>query len=215
MNKLIKVEIQNNNGNLVVSSRAIAKGLEKEHKHVLTKIREVLNGSEFWPVEYVDEKGETRPEYFLNKNSFILLVMNYTGYNDFKRAYIKRFEEMEKELNLGTPKNFKEALYLAYKQQEEIEKLSETNETLEISLNTSLKFYTVAKYNKKFKMGWNMKKCQEIGKYLSAHCRANCIEIRKCYTNDERFTETNSYPITAWDGFFNATKCRLQPYISN
>ena len=47
MNKLINVNIRNENGKLLVSSRDIAKGLEKEHKHVLSKIREVLNGSEY------------------------------------------------------------------------------------------------------------------------------------------------------------------------
>ena len=112
MNKLINVNIKNENGKLLVSSRDIAKGLEKEHKHVLSKIREVLNGSEYWPVEYTDEKGEVRPEYLLDKNAFILLVMNYTGYNDFKRAYIKRFDEMEKQLNLKMPKSCPEALRL-------------------------------------------------------------------------------------------------------
>ena len=81
--------------------------------------------------------------------------------------------------------------------------LEEKNETLEIALNESLKFYTVAKYNKEHKMRWSMPKCQEIGKKLSAHCRANSIEIRKCETNDERFGMTNSYPTTAWDSFLN------------
>ncbi len=106
----LNVNIKNENGNLLVSSRDIAKGLEKEHKDVLRKIREVLNEREFSLVKYKDEKGEIRPEYLLNKNAFILLVMNYTGYNDFKRAYIERFDEMGRQLNLGAPQNFPEAL---------------------------------------------------------------------------------------------------------
>ena len=110
MNKLINVNIRNENGKLLVSSRDIAVGLEKEHKDVLRKIREVLNEREFSPVEYIDEKGEIRPEYMLDKNAFILLVMNYTGYNDFKRAYIKRFDEMEKWLSVNIPQSFPEAL---------------------------------------------------------------------------------------------------------
>ncbi len=110
MKELINVNIKNENGKLLVSSRDIAAGLEKEHKHVLSKIREILNGSEYWPVEYKDEKGEIRPEYLLDKNAFILLVMNYTGYNNFKRAYIKRFDEMEKQLKLNFPQSYPEAL---------------------------------------------------------------------------------------------------------
>jgi phage anti-repressor protein len=79
--------------------------------------------------------------------------------------------------------------------------LLETNETLEIALNESLKFYTVAKYNKTFNKDWPMAKCQEIGKQLSAYCRARAIEVRKCETNDERFGIVNSYPLTAWESF--------------
>jgi Rha family phage regulatory protein len=109
--ELIKVDIKNYNNQLVVSSRAIAEGLEKNHKDVLGKIREILNEREFSPVEYIDAKGETRPEYLVTKNGFILLVMNYSGYNNFKRAYINRFNEMEKELLYGkVPKTYVEAL---------------------------------------------------------------------------------------------------------
>ena len=79
--------------------------------------------------------------------------------------------------------------------------LQEEKETLEIALNESLKFYTVAKYNKTFKMGWTLKDCQEIGKRLSAYCQSRVIGIRKCETNDERFGAVNSYPLTAWEGF--------------
>lgn len=79
--------------------------------------------------------------------------------------------------------------------------LSEENESLEIALNTSLKFYTVAKYNNTFGMDWCLKECQIIGKKLSAYCRTRAIEIRKCETNDERFGAVNSYPLTAWEDF--------------
>jgi prophage antirepressor-like protein len=111
------------------------------------------------------------------------------------------------------PKNLKEALYLAYKQQEEIEKLNETNECLEIALNTSIKFYTATQYNKKFKMNWNMKKYQKIGMQMTAYCSANRIEIRKCQTNDERFGETNSYPLPAWENFFDSKRREINECV--
>ncbi|MFY9282847.1 MAG: antA/AntB antirepressor family protein [Miniphocaeibacter sp.] len=79
--------------------------------------------------------------------------------------------------------------------------LVEENETLEIALNESLKFFTVAKYNRVFNMGWNLRECQILGKRLSAYCRSHSIEIRKCETNDERFGSVNSYPLTAWDDY--------------
>lgn len=96
--EVIPVIMKSSNGELVVSSRDIASGIGKEHKDILKKIREILNEREFSLVEYIDNKGEKRPEYLLPKDSFILLLMNYQGYNDFKRAYIKRFNEMENTL---------------------------------------------------------------------------------------------------------------------
>ena len=98
MNELINVNIKNENGKLLVSSRDIAKGLEKEHKDVLSKIREVLDRNEYFISTYTDKKGKIRPQYFIDKNSFILLIMNYTGYNDFKRAYIKQLNTMQDTL---------------------------------------------------------------------------------------------------------------------
>jgi hypothetical protein len=79
--------------------------------------------------------------------------------------------------------------------------LAETNEALEIALNTSLKFYTVAKYNKAYRKNWTLTQCQDIGKRLAGYCRAHAIEVRKCETNDERFGNVNSYPLTAWESF--------------
>ncbi|GHU17302.1 hypothetical protein FACS189472_04000 [Alphaproteobacteria bacterium] len=94
------------------------------------------------------------------------------------------------------------ALQIAHRRAIEAERrifgLVEEKESLEIALNESLQYYTVAKYNKTFRMDWSMSECKEIGKRLSAYCRSRAIEIRKCVTNDERFGSVNSYPVTAW-----------------
>ena len=110
MNELIKVNIKNENGKLLVGSRDIAIGLEKEHKDVLRKIEDVLTVGEFSEREFMTSQGNKYKEYLLDKNAFILLVMNYTGYNDFKRAYIKKFDDMEKQLRLNVPQTYPEAL---------------------------------------------------------------------------------------------------------
>ena len=97
------------------------------------------------------------------------------------------------------------ALQIAHQRAIEAERrifgLVEEKETLEIALNESVRFYTVAKYSNVFKKNWTLTKCQIIGKQLSAYCRARAIEIRKCETNDERFGMVNSYPISAWEDF--------------
>ena len=97
------------------------------------------------------------------------------------------------------------ALQIAHRRALEAERrifgLLEEKETLEIALNESIQFYTVAKYNSVFKKSWTLAQCQLIGKQLTAYCRARAIQIRKCETNDERFGAVNSYPISAWDDF--------------
>ena len=103
------------------------------------------------------------------------------------------------------------ALQIAHQRALEAERrifaLAEENETLEIALNTSLKFFTVAKYNKTFHMGWSLSQCQGIGKQLTAYCRAHSIEVRACETNDERFGAVNSYPDSAWEAFLEEALC--------
>ena len=121
MNELIKIE-KTENG-LTVSSRVIATELEKEHKAVLRDCRDnLLEGTDFTPSEYLTFQNKNVIEYQLTKNGFILLVMNYQGHNEFKRKYIERFDEMEKQLKetIKVPSTFKEALLLAYQQQEKI-----------------------------------------------------------------------------------------------
>ena len=97
------------------------------------------------------------------------------------------------------------ALQIAHRRAIEAERrifgLLEEKETLEIALNESIRFFTVAKYNGMFKKGWTSAQCQFMGKQLSAYCRIRAIQIRKCETNDERFGTVNSYPISAWEDF--------------
>jgi hypothetical protein len=97
------------------------------------------------------------------------------------------------------------AMQIAHRRALEAERrifcLQEEKETLEVALNESLQYYTVAKYNKTFHMGWDMAKCQRIGKKLAIYCRSRAIEIRRCETNDERFGVVNSYPIAVWNDF--------------
>lgn len=68
-------------------------------------------------------------EYLLTKDGFTLYMFNIQGYNDFKMAYINKFNEMEKKLQnqFKVPTNFKEALQLALEQQEKIEVLALEN----------------------------------------------------------------------------------------
>lgn len=127
----LEIIINKHEGKNVVSSRVVAEQLNKEHSDVMRKCREVLGVGEFSESSYINSQNKTQPELLLTKDGFILLCMNYQGYNDFKRAYINKFYEMENELKLSAPKTLKEALMLALQQQEQIELLEEQNNKLE------------------------------------------------------------------------------------
>ncbi len=94
--KDLQVIIENREGRLLVSSRVVAEQLGKQHSHVMDKCREVLGLSEFCESSYINAQNKEQPELLLTKDGFILLCMNYQGYNDFKRAYIAKFNEMER-----------------------------------------------------------------------------------------------------------------------
>lgn len=99
MNIDTSIKINNVDGILVVSSRVVAEQLAKEHKRVLQDVREkLLDGIEFVPSTYKTIQNKKATEYLLTKDGFILLCMNYEGYNDLKRAYINKFNKMEREL---------------------------------------------------------------------------------------------------------------------
>lgn len=88
-----------------ISSREVARIFKKRHKNVLRDIEslevvEDFNGLNFEPVDYVDKKGETRPEYHMTKDGCMYLIMGYTGKYaaEIKVALIRKFREAEKRI---------------------------------------------------------------------------------------------------------------------
>lgn len=91
-----------------VDSRFVAAFFEKEHKHVLRDIRAITEPKSglstefiernFVPISYKDSTGRKLPCYAMTRDGFTILVMGYTGAKamQFKEAYIKRFNEMER-----------------------------------------------------------------------------------------------------------------------
>lgn len=100
----MEITIQENSKyGLVVSSRVIAKELGKEHSKVLRTLDEILekpNMASLIIPSFYRTQGQKREykEYLLTKDGFTLYMFNIQGYQDFKLAYINKFNEMEKEL---------------------------------------------------------------------------------------------------------------------
>lgn len=107
------IDVHNNNGVLVTTSRNVAEVFGKEHKNVIRDIREIIesNSNEefgrlnFELSSYRNEQNKEQPEYLLTRDGTMLLIMGYTGEKALalKTAYIKRFNEMEAMLkNIGS-----------------------------------------------------------------------------------------------------------------
>lgn len=96
-------------GQVLVSSRAVAERFDKDHFHVLRDIENIMKGISkigetpiYYPSTYVhSQNGQRYPEYLMNRDGFSLLAMGFTGDKalEWKLKYINKFNEMEAELN--------------------------------------------------------------------------------------------------------------------
>ncbi|MFI3377622.1 phage antirepressor KilAC domain-containing protein [Mammaliicoccus sciuri] len=105
MQKLIKTNIENDfKHGPVVSSRTVAEELGKRQDVVLRDIDNILKShstdlsSEIISHEYTNSRGRKYREYLLTKDGFTLYMFNIQGHNDFKMAYINKFNEMEEQI---------------------------------------------------------------------------------------------------------------------
>lgn len=106
---------------LTMSSREIAELTGKQHKHVLTDIRNMLSEiqSAEKSADYQDARGRSQPMLLLNKEETLCLV---AGYNvKLRMAIIKRWQELEAQQAPRVPQTFSEALQLAADQAKQLE----------------------------------------------------------------------------------------------
>ena len=99
-----KIEVVNNNGQLVVSSRQVAENFEKEHKNVLHTIDNLVAQNLATKSMFLEQTREYRGRdfryYLMNRDGFSLTAMGFTGSKalEWKLKYIQAFNEMEKAL---------------------------------------------------------------------------------------------------------------------
>jgi Rha family phage regulatory protein len=92
------------NGEAWVSSRDVARLFGKEHFHVMETIKgrilpdvsEEFGLSNFRLSSYKNSQNKKQPEYLLNRKSFTMVAVGFTGKKamKFKEAYIEAFEAM-------------------------------------------------------------------------------------------------------------------------
>lgn len=108
------INLISENGQVVVSSREVAKNFGKEHKHVLRDIENLMGGepkiglsSMFFKSEYLSVQNKELPEYLMNRDGFTLLAMGFTGKEalEWKLKYIDAFNQMEQKLTNPEPES--------------------------------------------------------------------------------------------------------------
>lgn len=124
------INVQQVDGQLLVSSREIATNFEKQHKHVIEKIENTRAENSaiqemFIESTYIASNGKTNKEFLITRDGFSLLVMGFTGSKamNWKLRYIEAFNKMEQELKNPFSNMSKElqAILLVDKRQQELD----------------------------------------------------------------------------------------------
>ena len=104
---LVEIKTVNKEEVTVVTSLDVAETFGKEHYHVMEDIRSIQEkistpdfSGLFFEAEYIASNGKKNPMFYMNRDGFTLLVMGYSGEKamQFKMAYIRQFNAMEKAL---------------------------------------------------------------------------------------------------------------------
>jgi len=210
MNEIIRIDYENENPTVSGRELHAVLGVATQYKDWFPRMCEYgfIEGRDFSSILSESTGGRPSTDHALSVPMAKELCMLQR--NDQGKKIRQYFISVEDAWN-SPDKVMERALQIAHRRALEAERrifaLAEENETLEVALNTSLRFYTVAKYNKTFHMGWSLTQCQAIGKQLTAYCRARAIAVRSCETNDERFGVVNSYPCSAWESFLEKALC--------
>ena len=148
MRKLDKLQVLNQDGQLVVTSREVSENFKKAHKNVIQSLETLISqmgGAEksanlFIESEYQDEQNKQMyKEYLLTRDGFSLLVMGFTGAKalEWKLKYIQAFNEMEQSLKkpqLLAKDQLRLQLQILEEQDKKIEGVSKKVDNLEDNL---------------------------------------------------------------------------------
>lgn len=96
------------NGQALTNSLLVAEKFGKDHKHVLSSIRELIKGTAensadlmFVESSYINGQNKEQPMFVMTRDGFTLLAMGFTGPKalQFKMEFLDAFNKMESLLN--------------------------------------------------------------------------------------------------------------------
>lgn len=197
------------NGQVLTNSLLVAEKFGKRHADVvraiensLTKGSESTNAklrSSFVLSSYIDNKGEERPMYIMDRDGFSVIAMGFTGDKamDFKVEFISAFNAMEKKLKeLSAPQTYAEALRRLADEVEEKERTKDLLEQKTEQLDESKEWYSIKRWAKEHNMNWrsiNWRKMKALSYGLG-------YEIKKIF--DANYGRVNIYHINVFKTYF-------------
>lgn len=196
------------NGKAVTTSRLVANKFNKQHAHIIRKIKnldcsEDFTASNFGFSEYVDASGKSNPEYIITKDGFTFLVMGFTGKKaaKFKEEYIGRFNQMEKQLTANISQLDLMQMYLdGLKRQKQITDNHESRLMALENKPTSLDYYSIAAYGVLKKKPIPRYLASKLGRSATQLCKERDLLIGKI--PDERYGYVGSYPKSVLEDVF-------------
>lgn len=197
------------NAQVLTNSLLVAEKFGKRHADVvraiensLTKGSESTNAklrSSFLLSSYIDNKGEERPMYIMDRDGFSVIAMGFTGDKamDFKVEFISAFNAMEKKLKeLSAPQTYAEALRRLADEVEEKERTKALLEQKTEQLNESKEWYSIKRWAKEHNMNWrsiNRRKMKALSYGLG-------YEIKKIF--DANYGRVNIYHVNVFKTYF-------------
>lgn len=197
------------NGQVLTNSLLVAEKFGKRHADVvraiensLTKGSESTNAklrSSFVLSNYIDNKGEERPMYIMDRDGFSVIAMGFTGDKamDFKVEFISAFNAMEKKLKeLSAPQTYAEALRRLADEVEEKERTKALLEQKTEQLDESKEWYSIKRWAKEHNMNWrsiNWRKMKALSYGLG-------YEIKKIF--DANYGRVNIYHVNVFKTYF-------------
>lgn len=209
MENLVKIE----NGKAITTSLLVAGKFEKEHRHILDSIRNLVAENSAAKTLFVETQYENRgklyPMYVMNRDGFSLLVMGFTGNKalNFKLDFINAFNQMEKNLSSDEyilmrsrqilENKISELEYKTEIQEEQLKKQAPKVEYCNRVLQTENTYNTnlIAK-----ELGMSAKSLNKLLAEYNIQYQQNGVWILKSQHQNKGFTKTRTFLFTDSQG---------------
>lgn len=206
------------NGQALTNSLLVAEKFEKRHsdvtrsiKIILKKGRESTNAklrSSFVLSSYIDNKGEERPMYIMNRDGFSVLAMGFTGNKaiDFRVEFISAFNDMENKLKelqkpLSAVQMFALQANINLEHEQRLGKIESKVLEIEARAKTRPDYFTIVGFATLKKIKCGLQLASSLGKKATALCKAKGYQTEEI--PDPRFGKVKTYPLSVLEEVFN------------